>query len=412
MTFWSRLGAAVRGFAAKDGGADLARVYGPLAPFVEVYGSSAGKAGQSVTVTTSLQVATVLACVRVIAEGIAQAPLKIYRAREDGGSDAATEHPLYRVLYRKPNPWMTSFAFRENMIFRVGLEGNFYAFKNRVGGQVRELIPLQGKVEVKQRSDMSLQYLERRPDGTTRTYAQDDIWHVRGPSWNTLEGMDVLKLAREVISLTMAIEGDQAQLYKNGLRTSGVYSVEGNLTAKQYEDLRKFIKSTQAGGDAHEVLILDRNGKFTSDAMTGVDAQTLESRRLQIEEICRAFRVMPIMVGHSDKTATYASAEQMFIAHVQHTLQPWCERIEQSIDNDLIGDDTGTYYAKFNLNGLQRGAFETRMNGYAKALGSGGSPAWMTQNEIRALEDMNPINGGDKLPQPPAAAAGSASSGA
>ena len=157
--------------------------------------------------------------------------------------------------------------------------------------------------------------------------------------------------------------------------------------------------SSLFGFDTGGPLILDRGASYLQQTMTGVDAQTLESRRLQIEEVCRPFRVMPIMVGHADKTATYASAEQMFLAHVVHTLAPWCERIEQSIDNDLLRGEQGLY-AKFNLNGLMRGAFADRMNGYSKALGAGGSPAWMTPNEVRGLEELNPVDGGDELPKP------------
>jgi HK97 family phage portal protein len=136
--------------------------------------------------------------------------------------------------------------------------------------------------------------------------------------------------------------------------------------------------------------------------MTGVDAQTLESRRFQVEETCRPFRVMPIMIGHADKTTTYASAEQMFLAHVVHTLAPWCERIEQAIGIGLLDSDRDVgVYAKFNLNGLMRGAFKDRMEGYARALGAGGSPPWMEVNEIRALEEINPVDWGDGKPEPP-----------
>ncbi|MGY4288879.1 HK97 family phage portal protein [Bradyrhizobium sp. LM2.7] len=397
MGILQRLTAGWRGF--KDAGTGNAR-YDQLAAWVEVYGGRQSKSGQTVTPATALQVSTVLGCVKVLAEGLAQPALKLYRERPEGGADPATEHPLYRVLYRRPNPWQTSFAFRETMMYRAALEGNFYAFKNRVGREVRELLPIPGRVQVKQNSDLTLSYRVEMPDGTWRDIAADDIWHVRGPSWNSWLGLEAVQVARDVIGLAMAIEQDQSKLYKNGLRQSGVYSMEGTLNAEQYKDLRKFIEDHQAseGGP----LILDRSAKFSSEVMTSVDAQTLESRRLQVEEICRMFRVMPIMIGHSDKTATYASAEQMFLAHVVHTLSPWCERIEQSIDNDLLthADRAAGLYAKFNLNTLQRGAFETRMNGYAKALGTGGSPAWMTPNEVRALEEMNPLKGGDELPKP------------
>lgn len=401
MSLKSRFGAAWRGLAGKSGSGNPK--YDQLAAFAEVLGSRESKSGQVITSTTALQVSTVLACVRVLADGVAQSPLKLYRERLGGkGSDPATDHPLYLLLYRRPNPWQTSFAFRETMMFHLVLCGNFFAFKNRVGREqrIRELIPIDpGRVEVKRNADWSLTYRVRGDDGRTKDFPAEAIWHIRGPSWNSWMGMDAVRLARESIGLSMAIEADQAQLYKNGLRTSGVYAVEGKLVGDQYKDLRKHITDWQL--DPGGPLILDMAAKYLQQTMTGVDAQTLESRRLQVEETCRPFRVMPIMVGHADKTATYASAEQMFIAHRVHTLAPQCERIEQSIDNDLLDAAADRdIYAKFNLDGLMRGAFKDRTNGYAKALGAGGSPAWMTPNEIRALEEMNPIEGGDELPKP------------
>lgn len=399
MGFWSRLFGAAFGAQAKE-----ALPYGSLAPFIEVYGSQRAKSGQSVTYWTALQVPAVLACVRVLAEGIAQTPLKLHRARAEGqGSDPAIDHPLYALLYRQPNPWQTSFGFRETMMLHTVMCGNFFAFKNRAGRAIRELIPIDPThVEVvRTTSDMLPEYWVRNDRGERRQIPRDAIWHVQGPSWNSWMGLEAVKVARDAIGLAMAIDADQSDLYKNGVRASGIYSVENTLTEQQYKDLRKFIKEFQTD-ETGGPLILDRNAKFQQLTMSSVDAQTLEMRRLQIEEICRVFRVMPIMIGHADKTATYASAEQMFLQHVVHTLAPWCVRIEQAIDNDLLTEadrETGVY-AKFNLNGLMRGAFADRMTGYSKALGAGGSPAWMTPNEIRALEEMNPVAGGDDLPQP------------
>lgn len=392
MGFTARLGAAWRQFKSADGTLEL---------FREVYGNRLSKSGQPINVVTALQVAVVFACLRVIAEGIAQAPLKVFRERADGnGSDPAVDSPLYNLLYRRPNAWQTSFAFRETMLFHLALVGNFYALKVRVRGQLGELIPIEpGRVLVRQNSDLSLSYTVSSPFGASAEIAAEDIWHVRGPSWNSWFGMEAIKYAREAIGLAIASEASQAQMQKDGLKLSGTYSMEGVLKKPDYDSLRDFIVKTQAGGEGvGGLLILDRSAKFSPNQLNAVEAQLLQTRGFQVEEICREFRVMPIMVGFSDKTATYASAEQMFLAHVVHCLSPWAERIEQAIDNDLIDDPE--LYAKFNLNALMRGAFNDRMTGYSKALGAGGSPAWMTPNEVRALEEMNPINGGDDLPKP------------
>jgi HK97 family phage portal protein len=230
------------------------------------------------------------------------------------------------------------------------------------------------------------------------------IWHIRGPSWNSAIGLNAVHQAREAIGLSMATEAAHSEFHKNGAKISGILSLEGALSGEQYERLTKWVAETSLGQDkSNKPLILDRSAKWTSNQMTGVDAQHIETRKHQIEEICRAFRVMPIMVGHADKTATYASAEQMFIAHVVHTLAPWYERIEQSANINLLSlkDQQQGFYTKFTPNALMRGSANDRSQFYSRALGSGGAPAWMTQNEVRGLEELDPLAGGDELFKPP-----------
>lgn len=359
-------------------------------------GGRATKSGLSVNNASALEVTVVLACVRVIAEGIAQVPLKLFR--DDGTNKSpATDHPLYAMLHRKPNPWMSSFDLRETMAIHAVLTGNAVAFVNRLpSGRILEIIPLKpGNVRIEQREDWSLVYHVAGKDGVTRPFPPEAIWHWRGPSWDGVVGLEVVKNAREAIGLAMATEEAHAGMHKNGARVSGLYSVEGKLTADQYKLLKKWIDDNHAAEKAGSTMLLDNGAKFTPMTMTGVDAQHLETRRYQVEEICRAFRVMPIMAGYSDKAATYASAEQMFLAHVVHTLSPWYERIEQSIDCQLLTDKevASGLYAKFITAGLLRGSLKDRSEYLAKALGAGGSPAWMTQDEVRALEELNPMGG-------------------
>lgn len=368
-------------------------------------GWMATKSGASVSHKTALEVAAVFACVRVIAEGIAQVPFKLYR-QEGDHKLPATEHPLYRVLYRKPNSWMTSFELRETMAIHAVLTGDAIAFVNRdVRGNIRELLPIPpGNVCVKQESDYRLVYTVTSPNGKVQDFPQQAIWHWRGPSWDSVVGLDAVKLARESIGLAMAAEASQARMQEDGAAMTGLYSVDGNLTEEQYKSLRKYLDKEFYSQKATRVKLLDRGAKFHAISMTGVDAQLLETRRNQVEEICRSMRVFPIMIGHTgDKANTFASAEQMFIAHVVHTLAPWYNRIEQSVECQLLTDtelDAG-YFVKFTAAGLMRGSHKDRAEFYSRSLGSGGSPAWMTQDEVRALEDLNPM-GGDAalLPKP------------
>lgn len=355
------------------------------------YSSSTGK---NVNAKTALQVATVFACCRVIGEGVAQIPLKLMQESADGKSRLPLKnHPLFDVLAFRPNFFQTSFEFRETVIWHAVLTGNHFSFINRgARGRILELIPIDpGCVAIKRdHVSRQLTYSVRGDDGQTMVFPSDAIWHVKGPSWDGWQGLDAVRVAREAIGLAMATEEATGALHKNGVRPSGVYSVEGTLKDDQYKVLSKWIDDNMAGaGNAGRAMVLDRSAKWINTQMSGVDAQALETRRFQIEEICRFCRVMPIMVGYSDKAATYASSEQMFLSHVVHTLAPWYQRLEQSIDANLLtdADRKAGVYANFVEEGLLRGsAIDTKESilGYV----NGGI---LTPNEGRALLDRNPM---------------------
>lgn len=361
-------------------------------------GGGASKAGVPVNWETALRVGAFFACARVIADGLAQVPLKLFQESADGASRLpAKAHPLYDVLHRRPNEWQTSFEYREMIALHLVFTGRHHSFKNVVRGQVVELIPFEpGSCTTKCADDGTLTYEVRTRNGKAQTYPAEAIWHLKGPSWNGWEGLDTVRqAAREALGLAIATEEAHARLHANGVQTTGTYSVEGKLSAEQYKMLRQFIVDNNAGANRGLPMIVDNGAKWLQQTMSGVDAQHLETRRFQVLEVCRALRVMPIMVGESDKASTYASAEQMFLAHVVHTLSPWYERLEQSIDVHLLtkADRDAGHYAKHVVNALLRGSTKDRAEYFGKALGAGGSPAWMTQDEVRALEDMNPMGG-------------------
>ncbi len=365
--------------------------------FAEIYGTRLAKAGVSVNWKTAIKVAAVLACARVKANGLAQVPLKVFLEGESGAKAPARDHPLYFLLHDQPNPWQTSFEFRETLSLHLDLAGRHYSFINRgVGGKILELLPLEpDRVEVKRAADGTLTYTYSADNGTAREFPQESIWHVRGLSWNGWQGLDAIDLAREAVGLSIAAEERHAKLFRNGVASNGTYSVDRPLNTEQYKQLRKFLVDNMTGENAGMPMIVDSGAKWLQTAMTGVDMQHLETRRFQIEEVCRAMGVMPIMVGLADKTATYASSEQMFLAHVVHCLSPLYTRVEQSVNAHLIGrrDVERGYYSKFIAAGLLRGSMKDRADYFSKALGSGGSPAWMTQDEVRGLEELNPMGG-------------------
>lgn len=364
--------------------------------FRQIMGAGrSSRAGEGVDLTAALRCAAVFACARVIATGIAQVPLKLYRETGGDRKEPAKDHPLYQVLHRKPNPWQTSYELRETIGLHLVLAGRAYCYKTIVNGAVRELIPFEpGRVRAELADDgIAVRYFVRGKDGLEREFDAGLIWHIKSTSWSGWEALDALDIAREAVGLAIAAEGSQSALHKNGIKASGVYSVEGSLNEKQYRDLRKFLADNHA--DDGLPMIVDRAAKWLPMAMTGVDAQHLETRQFQVAEICRAMGVMPIMVFANDKTQAFASVEAMYDAHVVHTMAAYWERLEQSIDCNVLTsrDRTAGVYAKFIGSALARGSLEARGNYYSKALGAGGGPAWMTQDEIRSLEELNPMGG-------------------
>lgn len=374
------------------GGHEWKTVSDTLELFKQIFGTNTSSTGETVTYKTALQVAAVLACTRVVANGISQVPLKLFREGAKGSRLPAVDHPLYWMLFRKPNAWMTSFGYRQTIGAHMMLEGNHFSFKNRPipGGPIKELIPfLPGEITVKRPNSDDPVYTYRPLNGSgTETLTKDQVWHLKGLSWNGWIGLQPVVMARESIGLAMAAEAQQGRFFKNGVQTSGTYSIDGKLAGDQYKQLRDWIVENTSGANAGAPLILDRGAKWLSTQMTSIDAQMLETRREQVEEICRALGVFPQMVGYSDKTATFASAESFFIAHVVHTLAPLYECIEQSIACDLLTDDEmkGGIYAKFIEEGLLRGSMKDTAEMLDKYVNGG----LMTPNEGRSKLDMNP----------------------
>lgn len=374
--------------------------YDTLELFREIYGGKTSKAGPTITLENAFRVSVAFACLKVLSQGGAQVPFKLFQEREINGLNnisPAKKHPVYDLLATAPNDWTTSFEFRETLILHAAL-GNAYAFINRgAGDKILELILLDpSMVNKEQRADWSIVYKVTGKSGAVQEFPAKAIWHVQGPSWNGVHGMETLNMAREALGLAISTEETHSKLHAKGVRPSGTYSVDGTLNPTQYADLKKWIDKEFVGAEnAGAPMILDRGAKWFSQAMSGLDAQHLETRKFQIEEVCRFFGVMPIMVGYSDKAATYASAEQMFLAHVVHTLSPWYARVENSADVHLLTkrERAEGLYFKFVAAGLLRGAAKDRAEYYAKALGAGGGPAWMTQDEVRGLEELNPFGG-------------------
>lgn len=360
---------------------------------------AASKTGIRVTWETALQASTSCACDRVIADGLAQVPLKLYRSRQGGGADPATDHPLYNVLHSAVNEYLTSFEWRETAGLHLAGLGRSYSYINRVDS-VRasriELFPLTPQqVRTEQAEDRRTRYFVQLQAGNEQEVAAEKILHLRGPSWNGWEGLDGIRLAREAIGLALATEEHGARLFKNGAITGGILSTEKNLDLEQRKALRESWESMQNSiANVYRTAVLWGGMKYQPRAMQNDQAQWVEVRRFQVQEVCRFKRVLPIMVGEADRTATYASSEQMFLAHAVHTMGPWYKRVEQRLDLQLLTpqEREAGYFCRFNMAGLLRGAHRDRAEFYRILYGIRA----INPNEIRDMEEWNPYIGGDE----------------
>jgi HK97 family phage portal protein len=343
----------------------------------------------------ALQVSTVFACARVIAEGLSQIPCQLQRTSASGGRELAVDHPLYDLLSRAPNDYQTSFEFREMLAFHLVLESNAFVFVSRdTKGRPIELLPLlPSQVSVERINLGEVRY--RVGLGTTSAlYDKTTVWHLKGPSWDGVCGLPAVVAARNAIQLAADTEAFGTQLFRNGSRPSGILTTEQTLGAEQYAALVHSWQAQNAGlANAHKTAVLHGGLTWQQMQTSANDAQFIEARRYQVEEICRVMRVNPIMVMQSVGTAAYASVEQMFLAHLTHTLAPWHARFEQSAENALLSaaERKAGYRVHLDSRQMLRGSAVDRMAYLKTAIEAG----IMTQNEGRDAEGLDRINDPD-----------------
>jgi len=366
-----------------------------------VFGPSTS--GNNVNETTAMQMSAVYACVRIIAEAIAQIPLNVYRFTEDGGKEKDPRHPLYFLLHDEPNPEMTSFIFRETLMSHLLLWGNAYAQIIRNGmGEVVGLYPLMpDRMEVDRDEEGNLVYTYTKyfdEAGARHRYEQVKLpaWqvlHIPGLGYDGLIGYSPIAMARNAIGMSMAAENFGATFFANGATPGGVLEHPGIV--KDPERLRESWHAQFSGRNSHNIAVLEEGMTFKPMSIPPEEAQFLETRKFQIDEIARIFRVPPHMVGDLEKSS-FSNIEQQSLEFVKYTVGPWVARWEQSLSQALLLPSEKTRYTiKYNLDGLLRGDYESRMNGYAVGRQNG----WLSANDIRELENMNRIpaeEGGDE----------------
>jgi len=358
--------------------------------------------GKAVTERSAMQMTAVYSCVRILAEAVAGLPLHVYRYTEKGGTEKAIDHPLYLLLHDEPNPEMSSFVFRETLMTHLLLWGNAYAQIIRNGkGEVIALYPLMpNKMSVDRDDKGQLYYTYTRStdeaptmQGVTVTLKPSDVLHIPGLGFDGLVGYSPIAMAKNAIGMAIACEEYGAKFFANGAAPGGVLEHPG--TIKDPQRVRDSWQSTFGGsGNANKIAVLEEGMKYTPIAISPEQAQFLETRKFQINEIARIFRVPPHMVGDLEKSS-FSNIEQQSLEFVKYTLDPWVVRWEQSIMRTLFsGSEKKEYFVKFNLEGLLRGDYVSRMNGYAIGRQNG----WMSANDIRELENLDRIpveEGGD-----------------
>ena len=358
--------------------------------------------GKTVNEWTALQTTAVYACVRILSETIASLPLHVYRYTE-GGKTKDTEHALYTLLHDEPNPDMTSFVFRETLMSHLLIWGNAYSqiLRDR-SGQVIGLYPLlPDQMSVHRSEKGKLFYVYNRYEEDNPNFqekgsivlSQEEVLHIPGLGFDGLIGYSPIALAKNAVGMTLACEEYGASFFGNGANPGGVLEHPGILKdpAKVRDSWNAVYQGTR---NAHKVAVLEEGMSYKQIGIPPEEAQFLETRKFQINEIARLFRIPPHMVGDLEKSS-FSNIEQQSLEFVKYTLDPWVVRFEQALKKSLLlPEEKKTHFIKFNVDGLLRGDYQSRMNGYAIGRQNG----WLSTNDIRELEELNPIppeEGGD-----------------
>lgn len=358
--------------------------------------------GKTVNERTALQTTAVYACVRILSETIASLPLHVYRYTE-GGKTKDTEHALYTLLHDEPNPDMTSFVFRETLMSHLLIWGNAYSqiLRDR-SGQVIGLYPLlPDQMSVHRSEKGKLYYVYNRYEEDNPNFqekgsivlSQEEVLHIPGLGFDGLIGYSPIALAKNAVGMTLACEEYGASFFGNGANPGGVLEHPGILKdpAKVRDSWNAVFHGTR---NAHKVAVLEEGMSYKQIGIPPEEAQFLETRKFQINEIARLFRIPPHMVGDLEKSS-FSNIEQQSLEFVKYTLDPWVVRFEQALKKSLLlPEEKKTHFIKFNVDGLLRGDYQSRMNGYAIGRQNG----WLSTNDIRELEELNPIppeEGGD-----------------
>lgn len=371
------------------------------------------ESGVTVTVKTALKNPTVLRCVSLISFAIGYLPLHL---RNKDTKEKATDHPLFRLLHRKPNPWQTAFEFRVLLQQRALTHGSAYArivwSTDLVRGRriPKALIPIDSdRCEPRQRPDWQIEYVYTRPDGSQTTLQPDEVFHLRyGLSENGITGLSLVKQSAEAIGLAIQTDKAASRLFRNGMIVGGVLAVKDKLSPEAFERLKAQMDEREGAEQAHKWIVAEQGLEAKPFTANGRDSQRIETSKHQIEEIARPFGVPRPLLGVDD-TSWGSGIDVLGQFFVRYALNPWFEAWQQAIERSLLTDDEADEYeAKFNEGALLRGSMKDQADFFSKALGAGGHQPWMDYQEVRETLDLperdvapNPMTSGNTPPGEP-----------
>lgn len=356
----------------------------------DALGARKSWAGANITNDGSLALTAVYACVQIIATTLATLPLPVYKRLDNGGKQRAPSHPLYTLLHDRPNPEMSIVTFRETLMTNVLLWGNGFAeIERNQANQPAALWPIHPqRVRIANEGGRKVFWIT--VDGVEKPFGRDDILHIPGLGYDGFVGLSPIQLARQALGLASASEEFGARFFSNGAKMSGVLQHPMRLSDDAAKRLREGFEKVYGGAEnAHKVFIAEEGMTFSPMSVPPNDAQFLETRKFQTQEIARIFRVPPHMLADLER-ATFSNIEHQSIDFVIHTIRPWAVRWEQTLNWELFGNRS-PFYCEFVIDGLLRGDVKSRFEAYAVARQNG----WLSANDIRLLENMNPVDGGD-----------------
>ncbi len=387
MAFWQKI---TEGLSRKNSNPD----WGTLERYLGwAFGGGVSSSGVIVNPANAMQSAAVYACLKVLSESVGMLPLCIYQKGDNGARTPAEKHPLYELLHEQPNEYQTAIEFLEMMVLHLNLRGNAYAYINRTrSGRVVEMIPIHpDMVYVQMDTDGQVTYQAATENGARRTMDRSEILHVKGLTINGWLGISPIAYARESIGLSLATEKFGGQLFRNGAKMGGILEHPGKLSDEAYKRVKNSFDAATSGEEAHKTALLEEGMKFSKISMNADDAQFLETRKFQRGEIASVFRVPPHLIMDLER-ATFSNIEHMSLEFVQYSLMPWLCRIEKAIRRDVFSaDDKKNNTIKFDVSALLRGDAASRSAYYASGITNG----WLTRNEARAREYLNPLDGLD-----------------